>query len=279
MSGGNFATSLLQAGVIDEIGLNIHPLLLGAGPPAFLDPGARVQLELTECRQLDGGCVFVQVRGQAVTTSARRFELPGSAARQHVAAEALDPQAADERERGARHHHVRRRGRLAGVADQRRRHQRRGAAEDREADVEDQRHAGEADARRKEIRQQHRERSVGQARAESRPARTAASGSIARDLERAVERQREHQQQRDAGAQQVARRNAIAQPPGRRGCRSPTRSRRRSARTPPGAGRTCSTPGEIRRQVREEQAVEAAGAGKQRAADQHVHEVRPQQFA
>ena len=60
MSGGNFATSLLRAGVIDEIGLNIHPLLLGGGPPAFLDPGERVKLELTECRQLEGGCVFVR---------------------------------------------------------------------------------------------------------------------------------------------------------------------------------------------------------------------------
>jgi dihydrofolate reductase len=62
MSGGNFATSLLQAGVIDEIGLNVHPLLLGGGVPAFLDPGTRVQLELTECRQLEGGCVFVRYR-------------------------------------------------------------------------------------------------------------------------------------------------------------------------------------------------------------------------
>ncbi len=62
MSGGNFATSLLQAGVIDEVGLNIHPVLLGAGVPAFLDPGKRVKLELTECRQLDGGCVFVAYR-------------------------------------------------------------------------------------------------------------------------------------------------------------------------------------------------------------------------
>jgi dihydrofolate reductase len=62
MSGGNFATSLLQAGVIDEIGLNVHPVLLGAGVPAFLDPGVRVNLELTECRQLDGGCVLVMYR-------------------------------------------------------------------------------------------------------------------------------------------------------------------------------------------------------------------------
>ena len=59
MSGGNFATSLLEAGVIDEVGLNVHPVLLGSGVRAFLDPGSRVNLELTECRQLDGGCVLV----------------------------------------------------------------------------------------------------------------------------------------------------------------------------------------------------------------------------
>lgn len=62
MSGGNLAASLLRARVIDEIGLNIHPLLLGAGTPAFLDPGSRVALELTETRPLDGGCVFVNYR-------------------------------------------------------------------------------------------------------------------------------------------------------------------------------------------------------------------------
>jgi len=60
MSGGNFAASLLKAGVVDEVGLNIHPILLGAGPPAFLDAGARINLELTETRQLDGGCVYVK---------------------------------------------------------------------------------------------------------------------------------------------------------------------------------------------------------------------------
>ena len=62
MSGGNLASSLFEAGVIDEVGLNIHPLLLGSGTPAFLDPGARVKLALTECRQLDGGCVLVTYR-------------------------------------------------------------------------------------------------------------------------------------------------------------------------------------------------------------------------
>jgi dihydrofolate reductase len=62
MSGGNLAASLLRAGVIDEIGLNIHPVLLGAGVPAFLDAGSRIALELTEARPLDGGCVFVNYR-------------------------------------------------------------------------------------------------------------------------------------------------------------------------------------------------------------------------
>jgi dihydrofolate reductase len=62
MSGGNLATSLLRAGVIDEIGLNIHPVLLGAGVPAFLDAGDRVKLELTESRTLHGGCVLVTYR-------------------------------------------------------------------------------------------------------------------------------------------------------------------------------------------------------------------------
>jgi dihydrofolate reductase len=62
MSGGNFASSLLEAGVIDEIGLNVHPVLLGSGAPAFVDPGKRLKLELTECRQLDGGCVLMIYR-------------------------------------------------------------------------------------------------------------------------------------------------------------------------------------------------------------------------
>jgi dihydrofolate reductase len=62
MSGGNLAASLLRAGVVDEIGMNIHPVLLGAGVPAFMDPGDRVKLELTETRQLEGGCVLVMYR-------------------------------------------------------------------------------------------------------------------------------------------------------------------------------------------------------------------------
>jgi dihydrofolate reductase len=64
MSGGNFASALLDAGVVDEVGFNVHPVLLGGGAPAFVGAGTRVPLELKECRTLDGGCVLLiyQVR-------------------------------------------------------------------------------------------------------------------------------------------------------------------------------------------------------------------------
>lgn len=58
MGGGILATSLLEAGVIDEVGMNTHPVLLGAGIPLFGNPGRRVPLELKESRVLDGGCVY-----------------------------------------------------------------------------------------------------------------------------------------------------------------------------------------------------------------------------
>jgi len=62
MSGGNLASSLLAEDVIDEIGLNVHPVLLGSGTPLFVDPGRRVDLELKECRALHGGCVLMTYR-------------------------------------------------------------------------------------------------------------------------------------------------------------------------------------------------------------------------
>jgi dihydrofolate reductase len=62
MGGGELARSLLAAGVVDEVGLNIHPVLLGQGVPLFRDPGHRVPLELIECRTIDGGCVLATYR-------------------------------------------------------------------------------------------------------------------------------------------------------------------------------------------------------------------------
>ena len=48
--------------VVDEVGLNVHPILLGSGVPFFLDAGRRIPLELTECRQISGGCVYTTYR-------------------------------------------------------------------------------------------------------------------------------------------------------------------------------------------------------------------------
>jgi len=58
MGGGELAQSLFAAGVIDEVGLNTHPILLGSGTPFFRDPGRRISLELAESRVIDGGCVL-----------------------------------------------------------------------------------------------------------------------------------------------------------------------------------------------------------------------------
>jgi dihydrofolate reductase len=59
MGGGELAQSLLAAGLVDKIGLNIHPILLGSGIPTFRDFGHRIKLALTECRTLEGGCILV----------------------------------------------------------------------------------------------------------------------------------------------------------------------------------------------------------------------------
>lgn len=60
MGGGELAQSLMAEDLVDEVGLNIHPIVLGSGVPVFRDPGHRVAFTLTECRQIDGGCVAVK---------------------------------------------------------------------------------------------------------------------------------------------------------------------------------------------------------------------------
>jgi len=61
MGGGELAQSLLAAGAIDEVGLNVHPILLGSGVPLFRDAG-RIRLELAESKVIDGGCVLSTYR-------------------------------------------------------------------------------------------------------------------------------------------------------------------------------------------------------------------------
>jgi len=61
IGGGALATSLFADDVIDEVSLNIHPVLLGSGIPLFRAM-PQVELELAECRTIQHGCVFVTYR-------------------------------------------------------------------------------------------------------------------------------------------------------------------------------------------------------------------------
>jgi|SRR6516225_3690334 dihydrofolate reductase len=62
MGGGELAKSLFEASLIDEIGFNIHPVLLASGIPLFLPMKHQVDLKLLECRLFKNGCVFVRYR-------------------------------------------------------------------------------------------------------------------------------------------------------------------------------------------------------------------------
>lgn len=62
MGGGDFAKTLLEADVIDEIGFNIQPVLLGSGIPLFHKMKHQIDLQLIECRSLKNGCVYVLYR-------------------------------------------------------------------------------------------------------------------------------------------------------------------------------------------------------------------------
>jgi dihydrofolate reductase len=62
MGGGEIGSALLDAGLVDEIGFSIHPVLLGGGAPAFLPFGRRIELELIEARPLSSQCVLAKYR-------------------------------------------------------------------------------------------------------------------------------------------------------------------------------------------------------------------------
>jgi dihydrofolate reductase len=62
MGGGELGSSLLEAGLVDETGFNVHPILLGGGSPAFRPMARRIELELIEARAIQQGCVLVRHR-------------------------------------------------------------------------------------------------------------------------------------------------------------------------------------------------------------------------
>ncbi|MBA3570328.1 MAG: dihydrofolate reductase [Pyrinomonadaceae bacterium] len=62
MGGGDFAKTLLEANLIDEIGFNIHPVLLGSGIPLFHEMNHQIDLELLQCKAFKNGCVLITYR-------------------------------------------------------------------------------------------------------------------------------------------------------------------------------------------------------------------------
>jgi dihydrofolate reductase len=81
MGGGELAQSLLAAGVIDEVGMNVHPVLLGSGVPLFRDAGRRIALELTASRVIDGGCVLSTYRVLPAAAKAQSRRKPARGTR------------------------------------------------------------------------------------------------------------------------------------------------------------------------------------------------------
>ena len=62
MGGGLFAKTLFEAQLIDEIGFNIHPVLLGTGIPLFHEMKRQINLELLDCKPFKNGTVLVTYR-------------------------------------------------------------------------------------------------------------------------------------------------------------------------------------------------------------------------
>jgi dihydrofolate reductase len=64
VGGPTFAAHAFDAGLLDECQLFVHPVLLGAGKPAF-PSDARVRLELLEEHRFDNGAVHLRYRTQS----------------------------------------------------------------------------------------------------------------------------------------------------------------------------------------------------------------------
>lgn len=62
MGGGALAHTLLEAGLVDEVGINIQPIILGTGIPFFHRMTRTANLELVQVEQVEGGCVYVLYR-------------------------------------------------------------------------------------------------------------------------------------------------------------------------------------------------------------------------
>ena len=62
MGGGELGSALVEGGVVDEIGFNVHPVLLGGGVPALRPMARRFALERIEARPIARECVLLRYR-------------------------------------------------------------------------------------------------------------------------------------------------------------------------------------------------------------------------
>ena len=62
MGGGALASALIEGGMVDEIGLNVHPVLLGGGTPFFRPMARRIEAALIEARPIAADCVHLRYR-------------------------------------------------------------------------------------------------------------------------------------------------------------------------------------------------------------------------
>lgn len=55
--GASLITSLLKLGLVDELWLSVHPIILGEGKPLFSDIKERIHLKLVNCQTYSTGLV------------------------------------------------------------------------------------------------------------------------------------------------------------------------------------------------------------------------------
>jgi dihydrofolate reductase len=62
LGGGELARSLMDADLVDEVGVNIQPVLLGSGIPLLPAATRRHSLKRVESRRIAGDCVYILYR-------------------------------------------------------------------------------------------------------------------------------------------------------------------------------------------------------------------------
>src|SRR5687767_4932387 len=62
--GGELASNLFNADLIDEVVLNVHPIILGSGIPLFSEIERQINLELFEVKRLKNSCIVLSYRIQ-----------------------------------------------------------------------------------------------------------------------------------------------------------------------------------------------------------------------